>query len=58
MLQTDPTPIERWPHGRAMKASTLVLVFGAVLFVLPIPGTFVAGALVLLAGALARWLGS
>ena len=41
-----------------MRASTLVLAFGAILFVLPIPGTFVAGSLVLLAGALARWLGS
>lgn len=41
-----------------MRASTLILLFGAVVFVLPIPGTFVAGALVLLAGALARWLGS
>ncbi|WP_280663805.1 hypothetical protein [Haloarcula amylovorans] len=41
-----------------MKASTLVLVFGALLFVLPIPGTFIAGALVLLAGAVVRWLGS
>jgi hypothetical protein len=41
-----------------MQASTLVLVFGAVLFALPIPGTFIAGALVLLAGAIARWLGA
>ena len=41
-----------------MRASTLVLAFGAILFVLPIPGTFVAGALVLLAGGIARWLGS
>ena len=41
-----------------MRASTLVLAFGAILFVLPVPGTFVAGGLVLLAGALARWLGS
>jgi hypothetical protein len=41
-----------------MNASTLVLGFGAVLFVLPIPGTFVAGGLVLLAGMVARWLGA
>ncbi len=41
-----------------MKPSTMVLAFGAILFVLPVPGTFIAGALVLLAGALARWLGS
>jgi hypothetical protein len=41
-----------------VRASTIVLLFGAVLFVLPIPGTFIAGALVLLAGAAARLLGS
>ncbi|MFC7203755.1 hypothetical protein ACFQJC_09525 [Haloferax namakaokahaiae] len=41
-----------------MKPSTIVLAFGVALFALPIPGTFVTGALVLLAGALARWLGS
>ncbi|WP_435344294.1 hypothetical protein [Haloarchaeobius sp. HRN-SO-5] len=41
-----------------MQASSIVLAFGAVLFVLPVPGTFVAGALVLAAGALARLLGS
>lgn len=41
-----------------MRASTVVIAFGAVLFVLPIPGTFVAGALVVLAGAIARLLGS
>jgi hypothetical protein len=39
-----------------MKTSTITLVFGAVLFVLPIPGTFVTGALVLLVGAFARWM--
>lgn len=41
-----------------MRASTLVLAFGIVLFVLPLPGTFVTGALVLLAGVAARLLGS
>jgi hypothetical protein len=41
-----------------VKPSTLVLAFGLLLFVLPIPGTFIAGALVLLAGAAARLLGS
>lgn len=39
-----------------MRASTLVLVFGAFLFVLPLPGTFISGALVLLAGTIARYL--
>jgi hypothetical protein len=41
-----------------MNASTLVLAFGAILFVLPIPGTFVSGGLVLVAGLVARQLGS
>ncbi|SFP59880.1 MULTISPECIES: hypothetical protein [Halolamina] len=40
-----------------MRSSTMVLAFGAILFAIPIPGTFVTGALVLLAGGLARWLG-
>jgi hypothetical protein len=40
-----------------MKASSLAIVAGVVLFVLPIPGTFVTGALVVGAGALARYLG-
>lgn len=42
----------------SVRASTIVLLFGAVLFVLPVPGTFVAGALVILAGVAARLLGS
>jgi hypothetical protein len=41
-----------------MRVSTLVLAFGAVVFALPVPGTFVAGAVVLLAGAVARLAGS
>lgn len=41
-----------------MKASTLVLVFGAALFLIPFPGTFIAGALVLGAGIFARYLGA
>ncbi|WP_367175986.1 transporter [Haloarcula rubripromontorii] len=40
-----------------MRISTIVLLFGVVLFVLPVPGTFIAGGLVLVAGALARWVG-
>ncbi|WP_256388521.1 hypothetical protein [Haladaptatus sp. W1] len=40
-----------------MKTSTLVLVLGLVLFVLPVPGTFITGALVLIAGVVARILG-
>jgi hypothetical protein len=41
-----------------MNISTLLLLGGAVLFVLPVPGTFVAGALTMLAGGAVRWLGS
>ncbi len=42
----------------AMRTSTLILAFGAGLFVLPIPGTFIGGALVLLVGLVVRWLGN
>ena len=41
-----------------MRASTAILALGIVLFVLPVPGTFVAGGLAVLAGVVARWLGS
>lgn len=41
-----------------MQASTVAIAFGVGLFVLPIPGTFVTGALVILAGVAARVLGS
>ncbi|WP_274377997.1 hypothetical protein [Haloarcula rubripromontorii] len=40
-----------------MRISTIVLLLGVVLFVLPVPGTFIPGGLVLVAGALARWVG-
>ena len=40
-----------------MRISTLILALGVVLFFLPIPGTFITGALVLIAGAIARFLG-
>jgi hypothetical protein len=40
-----------------MRYSTLALAVGAALFVLPLPGTFVAGGLVLAGGALGRLLG-
>ncbi|MFB6121705.1 MAG: hypothetical protein ABEJ68_11395 [Halobacteriaceae archaeon] len=41
-----------------MRASSLVLAVGGVVFALPIPGTFIAGALTVGAGAIARWRGS
>jgi hypothetical protein len=40
-----------------VRTSTLVLAVGALLFVLPVPGTFTTGALALLGGGVARWLG-
>ncbi|WP_423743262.1 hypothetical protein V5735_09255 (plasmid) [Haladaptatus sp. SPP-AMP-3] len=40
-----------------MKTSTLVLLLGLALFVLPVPGTFITGALVLIVGVVARVLG-
>ncbi|WP_193365851.1 MULTISPECIES: transporter [Halorubrum] len=40
-----------------MRASTLVILVGALVFVLPIPGTFVLGALLVLAGLVARLFG-
>jgi hypothetical protein len=40
-----------------MRTSTLLLVLGAVLFVIPLPGTFIAGALAVLAGGALRLLG-
>ncbi|WP_256558706.1 hypothetical protein [Natronomonas marina] len=41
-----------------MRASTLAIAVGVGLFVLPIPGTFVTGGSVILAGVLARYFGS
>jgi hypothetical protein len=41
-----------------VRASIIAIAVGVVLFVLPMPGTFVAGGLVLLAGVIARLLGS
>lgn len=55
---TAGTCIPLPPHFPAMKASTIALAFGAVLFALPIPGTFITGALILLAALVARYLGS
>ncbi|WP_017342492.1 MULTISPECIES: hypothetical protein [Halorubrum] len=40
-----------------MRTSTIVVLIGALLFVLPLPGTFVLGALVVLAGLAARLFG-
>lgn len=43
---------------QTMKASSAAIAVGAGLFVLPLPGTFVTGALVVGAGVLSRYLGS
>ena len=40
-----------------MRTSTLLILVGALLFVLPLPGTFVLGALVGLVGLVARLFG-
>ena len=40
-----------------MRLSTVVIAVGAVLFVLPIPGTFVLGGALVVIGVLARLLG-
>lgn len=38
-----------------MRTSTAVIAFGAVLLVIPFPGTFILGGLVALFGVLLRW---
>lgn len=48
----------RRARGATVRSSTLAIAFGLGLFALPIPGTFVTGGLVTLAGGAARWLGS
>jgi hypothetical protein len=40
-----------------MRLSTAVMGLGLLVFVLPVPGTFVLGALVFVAGAVLRSLG-
>ena len=52
-----PTPIGRNAQLEAMRTSTALILIGALLFVLPIPGTFILGALVVLAGLAARLFG-
>lgn len=40
-----------------MKISTAIVAVGAGLFVLPVPGTFVLGALVMIAGGISYAVG-
>jgi hypothetical protein len=39
-----------------VRLSTIVIALGLLVFVLPVPGTFVGGALLVLAGVVARLL--
>lgn len=41
-----------------MRISTIIIVSGVLLFVLPLPGTFILGAVLVLAGIIARLLGA
>jgi hypothetical protein len=58
-MAVDPVPtrIRRETEPTPMRTSTIVVLIGALLFVLPIPGTFILGALVVLAGLAARLFG-
>ncbi|WP_206662581.1 transporter [Halorubrum sp. BOL3-1] len=40
-----------------MRLSTILIALGAVVFILPVPGTFILGALIVLAGLAARLFG-
>ena len=40
-----------------MKGSTVVIAVGAIVFVIPIPGLFILGALIILLGVVARVFG-
>ncbi|MFD1599568.1 hypothetical protein [Halobellus rarus] len=40
-----------------MRTSTKVMLAGGLLFVLPLPGTFIGGAIVIAAGVVLRFLG-
>ncbi|WP_254921573.1 MULTISPECIES: hypothetical protein [unclassified Halorubrum] len=41
-----------------MRTSTIVIVVGVVVFALPLPGTFILGGILVLAGVVARLLGA
>lgn len=41
-----------------MRTSTIIIVSGVLMFVLPIPGTFILGGILILAGVVARLLGA
>ena len=41
-----------------MRTSTIVIVVGVVVFALPVPGTFILGGILVLAGVAARLFGA
>jgi uncharacterized membrane protein len=41
-----------------MRTSTVIILVGLLVFLLPVPGTFILGGILLLAGLVARWLGA
>jgi uncharacterized membrane protein len=41
-----------------MRTSTIIILVGLLVFLLPVPGTFILGGILLLAGLVARWLGA
>jgi hypothetical protein len=53
----DPKRIRREEELENMRTSTALILIGALVFVLPIPGTFILGALIVLAGLAARLFG-
>jgi len=53
----DPNRIRREGEPGSMRTSTALVLIGALVFVLPIPGTFILGALIVLAGLAARLFG-
>jgi len=53
----DPKRIRREGELENMRTSTALILIGALVFVLPIPGTFILGALIVLAGLAARLFG-
>ncbi len=40
-----------------MRKSSIILIVGVIVFVLPIPGTFILGGILVIMGAIARVLG-
>lgn len=41
-----------------MRTSTIIIVVGVLVFALPLPGTFILGGILMLAGIVSRLLGA